>query len=104
VDTQLVSIVQGLEQEAEQVLLDAKNQAAAIERESVSTGETKAGRTRELAEIEAKKILEQGRLDTEHELAQALSKQKLELEESIRRASTRLDKAAQLVLEELKRS
>jgi len=104
VDTQLVSIVRGLEQEAEQVLADAKNRAAAIERESVSAVATQCNRIKELAESEARKLLEKDRLETEQELTQALSKRKLELEESIRRASTRLDKAAQLILEELKRS
>lgn len=103
-DSQLVSMIRGLEQEAEQVLLDAKSLAASRERETAANVEAKSGRIMELTEIEVGKIIEQGRLETEEELAKTRSTQNLELEESIRRASTRLDQAAQYILEELKRS
>ena len=100
-DSKLISVVRDLESEAELVLQNARDQASEIVKHTGIEAARLAEDAKASAQREAERILREGLEQTKRDLEEKRVGQKALLDALLRRASGRLEKAVELILDRL---
>jgi F0F1-type ATP synthase membrane subunit b/b' len=100
-DSKLVSMVNDLESEAERVLQEARDQAAATQRKGESDRARLAEEKLAGAKREAERLVQSSRQKTLEDLDRRRADEKASLGNLLHRAEARLEKASRLILDRL---